>query len=289
MNSIPTMLCIVNDSSNRCLKVPHFLSGMSIRKKKMITFDQTEFENVQPIFEKYLKTLSGVNDDFWEGHILDSRIYLIRNDNCDIGITGIYNQENLTFFYISNEFIKFSQQAFSLVLEILKPKYAFTPTNDELFLSLCLDKHIKIDKQAYFFKIGNASVRSAEFGRELLTLAKPEDEKDILDKENVAENILLNKYYILRKNGVFLGQGFFNPNQFTKNSVSIGMSVHPEHRQKGAGRSIIMHLADICREKGLIPCCGCWYYNHESKLTLESAGFITKTRLLKIWFVENQS
>jgi hypothetical protein len=53
----------------------------------------------------------------------------------------------------------------------------------------------------------------------------------------------------------------------------------------GIGRSIIIHLRNICIEKGLTPMAGCWYYNHNSKNTLESTGFITKTRLLRIDFI----
>ena len=116
------------------------------------------------------------------------------------------------------------------------------------------------------------------------TVAIPCDEADILDKEGVAENIALGKYYVMRENGVFLGQGFFNQLKLIPGAASIGMSVHPDYRQRGVGRSIIMHLADICRGKGITPNCGCWYYNHNSKATLESAGFVSKTRLLNVFF-----
>ena len=252
----------------------------------MITFKKTTLEHMRPLFEAYLKTIPGVLDDFWEEHVLGSQLYAIQSDDGVVGALGLHQKENLTFFHVPQ--IRLAQHAFSLALDALKPRYAYAPTNDELFLSLCMDHPVKIDRQAYFFSVGDASVRPAEFSRALLTLARPEDEKDILDTEHVAENIRLGKYYIMRENGVFLGQGFLNSHQLTPNTVSIGMSVHPEHRQRGVGRSIILHLADICREKGMTPVCGCWYYNHNSKRTLESAGFITKTRLLKLWFVEGE-
>jgi hypothetical protein len=35
-------------------------------------------------------------------------------------------------------------------------------------------------------------------------------------------------------------------------------------------------------ELGLTPVAGCWYYNRESRLTLESAGYITKSKLLRV-------
>jgi hypothetical protein len=57
-----------------------------------------------------------------------------------------------------------------------------------------------------------------------------------------------------------------------------------KNRCKGVGRSIQMHLADITRENGYIPISGCWYYNHNSKKTIESAGRYSKTRLLNVTF-----
>lgn len=57
-----------------------------------------------------------------------------------------------------------------------------------------------------------------------------------------------------------------------------------EKRRKGVGRSIQLHLGDICIERGGIPISGCWYFNHLSKKTITSAGRYTKTRLLNISF-----
>jgi uncharacterized membrane-anchored protein YitT (DUF2179 family) len=36
--------------------------------------------------------------------------------------------------------------------------------------------------------------------------------------------------------------------------------------------------------KGYTAVSGCWYYNHNSKKTMESAGGYSKTRLLKFYF-----
>jgi len=242
------------------------------------------------LFDAYVHSITGINDDFWEGHVLDSQIYRVELSGQMIGLCGLYNQENLTLFYIQPGFLRHAQPAFNAMLDVLKPQYSFAPTNDELLISLCMDKQVKIEMQAYFWKHGGSIVRPAEYSRELLTLAVPSDEADIMamedeeDKAEVAERIAQGKYYVMRENGVYLGQGNFHKHTIIANAVSIGMAVHPDFRRKGVGRSIIMHLADICHENELMPYCGCWYYNHNSKATLESAGFVTQTRLLKVWF-----
>ena len=249
----------------------------------MYTFKPSDINENQPLFDAYIASLAETNDDFWEEHISEAQIFRIDSSGETIGLCGIHNQENLTFFHMPKALLKHAQPAFLAMLEALKPQYAFVPTNDELLVSLCMDRHVKIEMQAYFFKYGGAVLRPPEYPRELLAAATPEDEADIMDKEDVAENIALGKYYVMRKDGVFLGQGFFNKHALIPGAASIGMSVHPDFRRMGVGRSIIMHLAGICLEKGITPCCGCWYYNHNSKATLESAGFVTQTRLLKVW------
>ena len=258
----------------------------------MYTFALSSITESQPLFDAYLATLTGVNDDFWEGHILKSKVYRIIFRDETIGLCGVCDNENLTFFHIRHNLLRHAQPALSAALETLNPQYSYAPTNDEPLLSLCMDRHAKIGMQAYFFTYcddGAAAVRPPEYPRELLAVAAPGDEADILDSEGVAENIALGKYYVMRKNGVFLGQGFFNRLTLAPGAASIGMSVHPDFRRRGVGRSVIMHMAAICRERGVTPYCGCWYYNHSSKATLESAGFVTRTRLLKIWLAGDKN
>jgi len=247
-------------------------------------FTPTTLNTSCALVNEYLASIHGINDDFWEEHVLDSAVWRIEFEGEAIGLFGIHGGENLCFFYVVRAYLRHAQPIFAQVLEQFAAQYAFVTTRDEQFLSLCMDKHIRIEKQAYFFKEGELPVRPAEYGRELLVPATLDDAADILD-ENPEENIQQGKYYVLRENGLFLGQGFFNPNLLTPNSASIGMSVHPDHRQKGVGRSIMLHLKTMCHERGMTPVCGCWYYNHNSKRTLESAGFVTQTRLLKVWFV----
>lgn len=120
----------------------------------------------------------------------------------------------------------------------------------------------------------------------LATLADLEEIKkitgDFIDKHE--ERIEARQLYILRENGEFLGLGIIVDNVIMKNCKGTGMFTNEKYRQRGVGRSIILHLKDICHESGIIPLPGCWYYNHNSKRTLESAGYISKTRLLKIDF-----
>lgn len=251
--------------------------------------ENTEF------FSQYVNGLSARYCDFLEYHILNSTIYSIFINGIHSGYFGIYDNTLLTQFFIPTWAFKDAQAVFSDVLKIHEIKNSFVPTCDETFLSLCLDKHSKVNLQAYDFEESNQPVLPAKYPREMLSLATLADLEEIkkitgdfTDKHE--ERIEARQLYILRENGEFLGLGIIVDNMIMKNCKGTGMFTNEKYRQKGVGRSIILHLKDICHERGIIPLPGCWYYNHNSKRTLESAGYISKTRLLRIDFSsENQS
>ena len=67
----------------------------------------------------------------------------------------------------------------------------------------------------------------------------------------------------------------------TKND-DIGFLVSTKHRRKGIGVSIANFLKSTCLERGDIPIAGCSSENIGSKMTLESAGFISQYQLLEL-------
>lgn len=86
------------------------------------------------------------------------------------------------------------------------------------------------------------------------------------------------------ENAILLGAGIIEKGRVLKGYTSVGMFTNEAYRQKGIGRTIITNLKNWCYDNDQIPICGCWYYNTNSKMTLESSGFVTKTRLLNIEF-----
>jgi GNAT superfamily N-acetyltransferase len=258
----------------------------------MYKYIKTSLEENKEFFNSYVDSLSGIYDDFLEYHILNSEIYSIYIDKLHCGYFGIFNKTMLTQFFITKKFLKLSQEIFADILKCHKIKNAFVPTCDELFLSLCLDKHTKLNLQAYFFQVSGEKAVPPEYPRECLKLAALEDIEEIkevtgdfVDKHQ--ERINQRQLYILREGSEFLGLGIITDNEIMKNCKGTGMFTNERHRQKGVGRSIIIHLKDICHEMGAKPIPGCWYYNHNSKKTLESAGFASTTRLLRIDFTDN--
>lgn len=86
--------------------------------------------------------------------------------------------------------------------------------------------------------------------------------------------------FTFTKDDILLGVGVFERSKLLNGYASIGMFTNESYRQQGVGQTIIDHLKRWCYEHHMIPICGCWYYNTNSKKTLERAGMVTKTILL---------
>ena len=232
-------------------------------------------------------------DDFWEEHILDAQLYEIDGGAGPIGFFAIYGLEKITQFYLIDPCLNLAQPVFQRILREYKVKTAFVATCDELFLSLCLDFHRKVELQAYLFD-GTAEneVQKPEFDRSCLSEVSARDLKtvkeltgdffDFVTEEDLQTGKI--ELYRLCESGETLGFGIYRPNRLVTRYASVGMITLEPYRRRGVGRSLQLHLADLCRERGLIPVSGCWYYNHNSRRTIESAGRYSRTRLLNILF-----
>lgn len=228
------------------------------------TISKTDYDCTLSLFRKYQTTLNGVCDEFWEAHILGA-----------------------------DEYLNLAQAIFQRILEEYSIQTAFVATCDELFLSLCLDFHKSVEMQAYFFD-GSVPrpVTPPEFGKACLCPVSSGELSEVKKVsgdffDEVSEDDLLQKrtiLYRLSENGETLGFGIVVPGGLLTQYASIGMITLEAHRRRGVGRSILLHLADLCRENGFLPIAGCWYGNRNSKRTLESAGLNSKTRLLNVFF-----
>ncbi len=257
------------------------------------TISKSSMEDIKQLMEQYLKTINGVTDDFWESTIFDAEIYKVMVKEIKIGYFAIHHKEKITQFFLQEKYIYLAQPIFKQILEDYSIKTAYVSTGDQLFLSLCMDFHSKVELQAYFFD-GTlmGEVRPPEYGRDTFFEVTPEELDEVLAKtgdffEPISQEQMKSgeiKLFKLCENGDVLGYGIIVPNKLLTQYWPVGMIVLESNRRKGVGRSIQMHLADISRENGYIPISGCWYYNHLSKKTIESAGRYTKTRLLNVIF-----
>ena len=252
-----------------------------------IKFIKCIFEDLGRYIQAYMSSLSSPIDSFLEGHIIDSDFFMIYVDGKKAGYFAVQKKERLTQFYMLDKYKKYGQNVYIEMKRVLNVRSAFVPTCDEFFLAHAVDSYKTLDKQAYFFCDSKKKVK----GDHDIVLRKAvytdigsikENSGDFfgeLERE-VNDGII----YIAEKDSMTVGYGVIEKQKIMKNYASIGMFTIENLRQQGIGKSIIIGLKEMTYEMGLKPLAGCWYYNHNSKKTLESAGMITKTRLLKFGF-----
>ncbi len=254
----------------------------------MFKYIKTTVQDKLNDYINYTKTLRLI-DTYWEDYILESQTYSIEIDEQYAGCFSIHSQENmLTSFFIKDEYVIFSQAVFLDILEKYQVKFAYVVTSDELFLSVAMDNHKKVELQAYFFDDSFVPKNPCKYPIYLLKQANKSDYNelkalDFFDNLDLEDETDI-KYVMRDCNGNLMGAGHIQTMLLAPKWGACGMITAENYRQKGVGKSIIMHLKQICMERELIPIAGCWYYNHNSKRTLESCGFSSRTRLLKIHF-----
>lgn len=254
----------------------------------MLSYQKTTIQKVLPDYLEYAKELRLV-DTYWEDLILESQVYRIYQEKEWVGCFSFHEKEQaITSFFLFPLKILYAQTVFQNILTEFNIKTAYVVSNDELLLSLCLDFHREIRIQAYFFDDAQEAAEPPVFAKERLSLAKESDLAD-LEAFHFFDNLDLSddsdiKYVLRREDGTLLGAGHIQTMLFAPQWGACGMVTAEKYRKRGVGRSIICHLKQIVKEKGLIPIAGCYYLNYGSRATLESCGFSTKTRFLKVFF-----
>ncbi|MEK5025255.1 GNAT family N-acetyltransferase [Paenibacillus sp. FSL M7-1046] len=253
-----------------------------------LLFKKCLINEVQHLIQDYIHTLSSPFDSFLEEHILTSTFYVILDELNEVGYYAIYQDQLLTQFYIQPSYLRHAQELFRQVIENHDVKSLFVPTCDELFVSLALDKDLHITKQAYFFQDSHLNIPENNSLKDDIVVPATLDDLlpiqqmcgDFLDhyEKRIANGELFSYY----RGSVLLGIGVLEKSKMFNGLASIGMFTNEAYRKQGIGRTIILNLKKWCYNHELTPICGCWYYNEASKWTLESAGMITKTRLLNI-------
>lgn len=268
----------------------------------MYKFIESNYEQNDSYFNQYLENLSYNIESFQEEHILNSKVFSISIDEKHRGyyafsenVFGIEGFTVLTQFVLDSQVLKHSQPIFKDILERHGIISAFVSSMDEQFLSLAMDFHKSVTMQAFIHVDGKTEVAGAEFPISSMFLAKNEDFPQIQRLSNGFFDFLLEsqkigkfQLYILKDKEEILGFGLLEDGIINPNIKSLGIYTIEEHRGKGVGRSVMMHLKDICYQQGFKPLTGCNWYNKKSKATLESAGFVSQTRLFKIEFTDDK-
>jgi GNAT superfamily N-acetyltransferase len=252
-----------------------------------IRFTRVEFPEIRDAVREHLEALPRPIDSFLEDHILDSSHYRTEIDGATAGFASVHKGTLITQFCLREPFKRYGQPVFQRLRRLETVREAFVPTCDEFFLSHALDDYRLCAKQAYFFVFGGEAVAPDATARCALRLAGGDDvarikacSGDFL--EDVEKHVRAGELFLTHRDGEFVGIGIRVRTRLFGGAASIGMYTIEAYRGSGIGTATIALLIAECQREGTRPVAGCWNYNHLSKRTLERAGMVTQTRLLRI-------
>jgi GNAT superfamily N-acetyltransferase len=248
----------------------------------------TAFEGIRDAVLAHHAELPSPIEAFLEEHIMGSTHYRIEIGGEAVGFASIFDGSLMTQFTMGGPLRRYGQAAFREVRRLEFVRAAYVPTSDGFFLAHALDGYRTLANQAYFFVLGDIAPRHVAPPDYSLVPATRSDIPTIqadtgdfftdLDRRIDAGEILLT-----RRADETVGYGIFELSQLT-DAASVGMFTLDRYRHQGVGTATVRMLIAMMHERGRRPVAGCWYYNHASKRTLENAGLVSPTRLLKIGF-----
>lgn len=258
-----------------------------------IRFSPCEWNDIQQKVSDYLIQNRIVVDSFWEEHVLESNHYKMTYSDEIVGYFAIHKGSTITLFHVFCQYANQAQELFARVKKYESVTNAMVATGDEFFLSHCIDNFARIEKQAYFSIYTDKEIireRQVELQLRLADIDKDEQilklSGDFLDGEieNIRKGRDTLKIYIAESKDKVVGFGVIEYGRVIKDIASIGMYVCEEFRCQGIAANILQKLKHIVQNNGCRAFSGCWYYNHNSKKSMESAGAYSKTRLIRFYF-----
>ena len=250
-------------------------------------FAPIDFSEAEPVLRRHLLGLPAPVDSCFEDHVRASQHYRIELGQKSAGWTAVHDGSLITQFCLMSPHRYLGQRAFAQVRKLEQVREAYVPTCDEFFLAHALDDYRLLEKQAYFFQARPQAQRPAPPPGLTLRPAQASDLPamreligDFFDR--LAWRIETGQIYAMLRDGDFAGFGIIEPSTLYPAAASIGMITVAAQRNQGVGTAIIAALLDACARRQIMAIAGCWYYNHFSKKTLEKAGMLSQTRLLKV-------
>ncbi len=243
-----------------------------------------------PTQPSYLASLTSPIDSFLEDHIANSEFHRIVLNDEDIGHCAMHGGKLLTQFHLLRHARRFGTPLLAEVRQRFNPMAAFVPTCDEFFLSHAVEDYAHLEKQACFFVEADPTSALPTLRAGLVYRRAEQKDTEVIVAmcgdflDNYAGRIADRQVHVGWLDGALVALGIIERSKLFPGQASIGMFISQLHRQIGLGTSTLVHMRTVCRDEGLRAVAGCWYYNHLSRKTLEAAGMVTTTRLLRFDF-----
>lgn len=253
-----------------------------------IRFALVSLDDVREDIGARIRVLPGIIDSFLEEHIITSQHARVVINGQHAGLVAIHNGSHITWFSLDRAYLRYGEAAFHALRRQEQVTSALVPTCDECFLVHALDDYRRLVPQARLFHLESGTLPMGSPEEYVLRQAERDDAR-LLDQAselfgNIELRIAAGELFVPELAGDAVGFGIREMSHFVPHRASIGMFVPESGRRRGVGTAIVASLIRRCHDEGIDPVAGCWYYNHRSRRTLERAGLVSSTRLLRIEF-----
>ena len=235
------------------------------------------------LVEEHMKSLFSPPDSWLEEALLKSSIYRFVIDGDAIGYCAA-DEETLRFFYVSDKYYRYAAGLLEKAVQELEIKTVTGITQDSALCTLLGEWDFRMERDAFIFCDSTAKSPEKAKGA-VFRKAEPSDCESIrefsgsfFDDEScgfkcMEQRIEAGTMFVLENaGGEIMAGGIIEYGRICTDCVSIGMFTNPQHRRKGAARTILVCLKEYVYSIGKEPVAGCWYYNTLSRKSLESAG-----------------
>ncbi|PKN99455.1 MAG: hypothetical protein CVU42_08130 [Chloroflexi bacterium HGW-Chloroflexi-4] len=258
-----------------------------------VKFEQcSSLEDIADLRNQYLDRLIEPQELFLELIIVKASIYLIYNNEEQIGYFLTNNESVLIEYFIIQKYVFLAESIFTSIIKDLPINKVLCKSFDHLLLSSCVGLQKKTRVVGILFREYHPNNNKDHHPEITVRQAVIDDEKHVIEVNEevfdhdyeVLEYINKKQLLIFEKEGTPIGFGIFSRVIEGRPDFDIGMLVEKEYRGQGIGQFIISTLADHCIKNGWRPVAGCAVENTASRRTLEKAGFTAGYRMLEFSF-----
>ncbi|CAN5698220.1 hypothetical protein BH23CHL5_BH23CHL5_22580 [soil metagenome] len=252
-----------------------------------ISIEPVSFDVIVEDIKSHVASLPGLVDSYVEEHVRDSNHYRLAVNSEPAGIGSIHQQCQVTQFVVRDGFRQYGQQLFYQLRKLEQVQSSIVPTYDDYYLAHAIDDAQQVKPQSYFFHSVGELMLSA-IGLHWSLQPATRDHAEFIKDMTGDFFDPIERYF--DPGGLFLtmrgdecsGFGVMERSTLHPEVASIGMFTIEDHRRSGVGTATITLLRERCLQQGLRATAGCWFYNHGSKRTLERAGMVATSRLLRV-------
>lgn len=243
----------------------------------------------------YYGALRGAIDSYVEDYLLEAEHHALRRGGARIGTVAVHGGRTLVHLALEAGARRDGREIFAGLVQRLGIAVVLVPTSDEALLALALDDFESLRPQGTLFHDAGPehTPKPAHPGFALrpLTEADAPPVLAMIDDEFLTHDEFTR---FLEDGGLFVGEmkgeadgalrsvGVIEAPRLLPARASIGMFVHPGHRRQGLAVDTLVALKRRCYAQGWEPAAGCAHGNVGSWRSLERAGMIAGTRLLRI-------